>query len=515
LTNNRQDATTDLFYSVNLWHDHLLAAPIGFNEASRNFEFVNSSGAPGAGDPVHAEANDFSGLNNANMTTLPDGTPPQMQMYLWNGTSWNPPNDMNGTYSWDVVFHEYTHGLSNRLIGNGFGLNALQSGAMGEGWSDWYAMDYLVAQGLQADTPAPGEAWLGQYATGVPGLFGGNSRIRHQAIDCTIGASAAACPANGGSAGTGGFTCGDMGLVGPNNGVHDNGEIWSQTLWDLRTALGSNAAEAIITGGMRLSPTSPTMLQERNAILQAAQTLGVNVSTVWQVFANRGFGLAATTPGANSFSCSEDFTAPRSISINDITVTEGNSGTVTATLTVSATPATGAALSFDYATADGTATQPSDYAQASGSGNIGGAGSTTTIDVPVNGDIAVEGNEAFTVTLSNVSGGSINDGTGRVTIADDDSADTSPPNTKIDSGPRPKTKKKKATFTFSADESPVAFECKLDRGAFATCTSPARFKVKKGKHTLQVRAVDASINIDQSPASYSWKVKKKRHKHHH
>ena len=187
-------------------------------------------------------------------------------------------------------------------------------------------MDYLVAQGLQADTPTPGELWLGQYATGVPGLFGGNSRIRHQAIDCTIGASGAACPANGGSAGTGGYTCGDMGSVGPNNGVHDNGEIWSQTLWDLRTALGSNTAEAIVTGGMRLSPNSPTMLQERNAILQAAQTLGVNVSTVWQVFANRGFGLAATTPGANSFSCSEDFTAPRSISINDVTVTEGNSG---------------------------------------------------------------------------------------------------------------------------------------------------------------------------------------------
>ena len=133
LTNNRQDATTDLFYSVNLWHDHLLAAPIGFDEASRNFEFVNSTGAPGAGDPVHAEANDFSGLNNANMTTSPDGTPPQMQMYLWNGTNWNPPNDMNGTYSWDVVFHEYTHGLSNRLIGNGFGLNALQSGRHGRG----------------------------------------------------------------------------------------------------------------------------------------------------------------------------------------------------------------------------------------------------------------------------------------------------------------------------------------------------------------------------------------------
>jgi subtilisin-like proprotein convertase family protein len=310
LSNNRQDATTDLFYSVNLWHDHLLAAPIGFDEASRNFEFTNSSGQGAGNDPVLAEANDSSGIDNANFSTVPDGTPGRMQMYLWNGTSWNPPNDMNGTYSWDVVFHEYTHGLSNRLIGNGGGLGANQSGAMGEGWSDWYAMDYLVGQGLQPDTSAPGEVWLGQYVTGVPGLFGGNSRIRHQAIDCTVGASAAACPANGGSGGTGGYTCGDMGHVGPNNGVHDNGEIWSQTLWDLRTALGSSDAEAIITGGMRLSPSNPTMIQERDAILQSAQTLGVNMGTVWQVFAHRGFGYFATTPGASSFSCAEDFTVP-------------------------------------------------------------------------------------------------------------------------------------------------------------------------------------------------------------
>jgi subtilisin-like proprotein convertase family protein len=217
----------------------------------------------------------------------------------------------------------------------------------------------------------------------------------------------------------------------------------------------------------------------------------------------------------------------RSISIDDVTVTEGNSGQTTATLTVAATPSTGQAISFDYATANGTAAQPGDYAQTSGSKNIPGGASSTTIDVTVNGDTVDESDESFTVDLSNVnSPNTLGDGGGQVTIADDDSSgggggggdgggtpDTSPPDTTIDSGPPAKTKKKKATFTFHASESPAAFQCKLDGGAFATCSSPATFTVKKGRHSLQVRAIDASNNVDPTPATDSWKVKKKRHRH--
>ncbi len=51
----------------------------------------------------------------------------------------------------DVVYHEYTHGLSNRLVVDANGnstLGNIQAGSMGEAWSDWYAMDFLVNQGL-------------------------------------------------------------------------------------------------------------------------------------------------------------------------------------------------------------------------------------------------------------------------------------------------------------------------------------------------------------------------------
>jgi hypothetical protein len=224
-----------------------------------------------------------------------------------------------------------------------------------------------------------------------------------------------------------------------------------------------------------------------------------------------------------------DYTGtPRSIAIDDVTVNEGNAGQANATLTVTATPATGDPVTFDYATADGSATQPGDYAQTSGSKTIAGGASSTSIDVPVNGDTLVEPNETFAVNLTNPDGANtISDGAGIVTIANDDSSggggggggggqtpDTTPPETVIDSGPPAKTKKKQAKFTFSSNESPVAFQCKLDDSAFVSCASPATFTVKRGKHTLQVRAVDASINTDPTPASYSWKVKKKRHKHH-
>ncbi len=73
-----------------------------------------------------------------------------------------------------------------------------------------------------------------------------------------------------------------------------------------------------------------------------------------------------------------------------------------------------------------------------------------------------------------------------------------------------KTKKKKAKvkFGFSSDVPGATFQCKLDKGAFAPCTSPKTYKVKKGKHTFSVEAVDPA-GTDATPATFSFKVKKK------
>ncbi|HKR00189.1 MAG TPA: lamin tail domain-containing protein [Pyrinomonadaceae bacterium] len=111
------------------------------------------------------------------------------------------------------------------------------------------------------------------------------------------------------------------------------------------------------------------------------------------------------------------------LTITDATVTEGNSGTVTATFTVQlSAPAQGADVTFDIATADNTATVAnSDYAAKSLPSQIIPAGQQTyTFTVTVNGDTAVEPNETFFVNVTNVVGATATDGQGVGTIQNDD-----------------------------------------------------------------------------------------------
>ena len=98
------------------------------------------------------------------MSTPPDGQAPTMQMYLFHQPETTSAQDpfiaANGGDEADIVYHEYTHGLSNRLVVDANGISTLgnvQAGSMGEAWSDWYAMDFLVNQGQLVDTEASGE----------------------------------------------------------------------------------------------------------------------------------------------------------------------------------------------------------------------------------------------------------------------------------------------------------------------------------------------------------------------
>jgi secreted trypsin-like serine protease len=91
--------------------------------------------------------------------------------------------------------------------------------------------------------------------------------------------------------------------------------------------------------------------------------------------------------------------------------------------------------------------------------------------------------------------------------------DTAAPDTQITKGPKNKTKKKKATFEFTSTEPGATFNCTVDgKEPKAPCTSPFKVKVKKGRHTFAVSASDAAGNVDASPATDSWKRKKKKRK---
>ncbi|AGC44015.1 OmpA family protein [Myxococcus stipitatus DSM 14675] len=85
--------------------------------------------------------------------------------------------------------------------------------------------------------------------------------------------------------------------------------------------------------------------------------------------------------------------------------------------------------------------------------------------------------------------------------------DSTKPATTLVSGPPSRTRATSATFDFDANEPGATYECSLDGAAFATCQDPETLTgLTEGSHTLEVRAIDAAGNVDDSPASHTWTV---------
>ena len=108
------------------------------------------------------------------------------------------------------------------------------------------------------------------------------------------------------------------------------------------------------------------------------------------------------------------------LSINNVTVGEGNSGTTTAVFTVTLSPARTTTVTVNYATANGTATAGSDYVAQAGILTFTAGQTSKTVAILVNGDTSVEPNETFLVNLSVPVGATIADGQGQGTITNDD-----------------------------------------------------------------------------------------------
>ena len=268
----RAAVVTNLFYFNNIMHD--FSYRLGFTESARNFQ-TNNFGRGGTGnDSVRAEAQDGSGTNNANFATPPDGSRPRMQQFLFTG----PNPDRDSSVDSDVVFHEYGHGISNRLIGNGSGLGGTQSGAMGEGWSDYWA-NTINDDGI-----------VGEYVT-----MNTTRGIRRAAYTVP----AAAVHDSYADVGAGGFE------------VHNDGEVWAATLWDLRTQLGRTTTDLLVLNGMKFTPSRPSFLNARDGILQADQNLnaGVNRCAIWTVFARHGMGVSAVGNDGTTHTAATDLPA--------------------------------------------------------------------------------------------------------------------------------------------------------------------------------------------------------------
>jgi Ca2+-binding RTX toxin-like protein len=222
------------------------------------------------------------------------------------------------------------------------------------------------------------------------------------------------------------------------------------------------------------------------------QLLTVTVNN--DVAANEGnetFNLNLTTPTNASFVIGGnqatgtigDNDVPPTVSIGDVTLTEGNSGTTVATLTLTLSGTSETGISVNLATADGSATElgvsntgGNDYEPLVGATASFAPGSTVaTVQITVNGDTTDEPNEVFNVNLTGVSAGGVlaADTTGTVTILDNDAAPTiTIGNASVLEGADGTTTS--AIFTVSL-------------------SNPSQTGIQLGVNTVDVTAVDAGV----------------------
>ena len=182
------------------------------------------------------------------------------------------------------------------------------------------------------------------------------------------------------------------------------------------------------------------------------------------------------------------------VSISDVSVVEGNSGTASAVFTVSLSAAYDQAVTVNYATADGTASSSSDYTAASGKLVFAAGETSKTITVLVKGDRLAEQNETFFVNLNGATNATIGDGQGLGTILDDE------PRISISDVTKQEGRKNQTTlFTFTitlsaAYDQPVTMSFRTANGTATTGDSD--YIAKTGTLTFAPGETTKTITIE-------------------
>ena len=343
-TQAQRGAVIQMFWVMNWYHDELYR--LGFTEQARNFQHDNFGRGGLGNDRVSAEGQDFSSTNNANFATPADGSRGRMQMFLWTG----PTPNRDGTPDADVVIHEVTHGLSNRLHGNATGLGN-QGGMMGEGWGDFFghamlseptdALDGIYTTGgyvtYQLGPSFNANFYYGirRFPKAIMSSTGGPNNKPHNPL--TFGHINANCDTTLGTTTTAVSSAFPRNPVIATSGscsqVHNAGEIWSSALWEVRTlfvsrlgwAEGTRRTLQFVVDGMKLAPINPTFLQERDAIIAAAAAYGsgeasADVADVREGFRIRGMGFSASVQ--TNTSVTEAFDRANVIMTNPFSVSD-------------------------------------------------------------------------------------------------------------------------------------------------------------------------------------------------
>ena len=207
------------------------------------------------------------------------------------------------------------------------------------------------------------------------------------------------------------------------------------------------------------------------------------------------------------------------VSIDDVSVPEGNSGTTNANFTVSLSHLSDQPVSVSYQTADGSATvADADYVAASGTVNIAANATSAPLAIAVNGDTRCEPNETFQVTLSAPAGATIGKGSGQGTIVNDDPCLTPAVAVVAPNGGEWHYLGEAVDFTWSATDSVgvTTVDLRLSRDGGATFEDIALGGANDGLYTwtavgpptdqalLQVVAHDAAGNTGSDVSDATW-----------
>jgi len=165
------------------------------------------------------------------------------------------PLQFDGSVDADIVFHEYGHGLTWRMIG---GMSGPLAGAIGEGTSDAIAM--LVN----------GDDVIGEYSASNPL---GIRRYRYEGYPLTYANVTGA-------------------------GVHNDGEIYAAIVWKMMGLFGESRRADLfryVVDGMNYTPATPAYEHMRDGILASVSNgpMPADCSLVWQAFAEYGVGVGA------------------------------------------------------------------------------------------------------------------------------------------------------------------------------------------------------------------------------
>ncbi|RDB18741.1 Extracellular metalloproteinase mep [Hypsizygus marmoreus] len=277
---NINAARNNAFYVINTVHD--FSYRYGFTESAFNFQDNNFGNGGVGGDSVLMSVQDASGTNNANFATPPEGQSGVCRMFIWDVT--NPRRD--GAVENDIIVHEMTHGITNRMTGGGTGtcLQTVEAGGMGEGWSDAMA-EWVVQKSATVKDFVVG-AYVTDDANGIRTFpYSTNARtnpLRYSSIAQL-------------------------------NEVHVIGEVWANMLHNVYAALvkergfspdfltnpdtteGNVVYMHLFLDALALQPCNPTFVSARDAWIQADENRynGANKCTLFTAFASRGLGLNA------------------------------------------------------------------------------------------------------------------------------------------------------------------------------------------------------------------------------